>query len=648
MKSILTMSKREITRLRARFSGRSRLIVLAVVVLTIVSSYVIYHQDLVISKGLYNVGVSAEAPLIVDERFNVVELNPDDGYRYLHQGIVDLYLDGDRIISDVSERSQYAFGALQQYLEKQELLRVAGEYEIDRAFPLRIEICYLEVQEGNLGAKAETSLPSIPEPSEPIVLSPDIPSSRAEAPAIPAPASLPEPEASLIPEPTPLPRTEAPVTPASESHLETEPPAISLGAPPELSLLPAASPTDAAVRQQLADFATSRQLPEFKAEFLSENDIIVPSLMNPPIPLAQLIITFLYVVPVFFISLFFTSSFTEEKVSRKLIVLLSAPVTRLQVILGKMLPYLVYSIFIIVAITLVLGGNVLLGLAIFIPVMLFIFSIYLMVALTYRTFKDQTFFSVLALSVVTVYLVGPAMFTGVSDLSYISPLTLAVEMYRGESFGVAEYFLATTPLFLVFGQTMFIGTRVFNEEYLMGFRPLHTKVAEAIYLTMDQRHPSVSTLLLSMFLVPAVFMVELAAIVFVSNLTLPFTLGFLVVISVIIEEMAKSAGVVILLQNNVLKTWKDVLKLACLSALGFLVAEKLLLYLALSVTSESMFIQALFSSGLLLIPLALHVVSTSVVCLMTARLGTRFYPIAIIAGSTIHTLYNLNVMGTLL
>ena len=389
-------------------------------------------------------------------------------------------------------------------------------------------------------------------------------------------------------------------------------------------------------------------MPEFKAEFLSENDIIVPSLMNPPIPLAQLIITFLYVVPVFFISLFFTSSFTEEKVSRKLIVLLSAPVTRLQVILGKMLPYLVYSIFIIVAITLVLGGNVLLGLAIFIPVMLFIFSIYLMVALTYRTFKDQTFFSVLALSVVTVYLVGPAMFTGVSDLSYISPLTLAVEMYRGESFGVAEYFLATTPLFLVFGQTMFIGTRVFNEEYLMGFRPLHTKVAEAIYLTMDQRHPSVSTLLLSMFLVPAVFMVELAAIVFVSSLTLPFTLGFLVVISVIIEEVAKSAGVVILLQNNVLKTWKDVLKLACLSALGFLVAEKLLLYLALSVTSESMFVQALFSSGLLLIPLALHVASTSVVCLMTARLGIRFYPIGIIAGSIIHTIYNLNMVGTLL
>ena len=650
MKNILTMSKREITRLRARFSGKSRLIVLAVVALTVVSSYVIYHQDLVISKGLYNVGVPAEAFLIVDKRFNVVELERATGYSQLQQGTIDLYLDGEEIISNSSERSQYAAGALRHYLEKEELLRVADEYEVNQAFPLRIEIRYLEVPDGSLDTETGTSLPNIPEPPEPIELSPDIPSQaplpEAETPVAPAPSSSLETELPAALPRAPPPEAEAPVLPPLVSLPGIGLPATSPEALTETS--PAASATDAAVRQQLADFAASSQLPEFKAEFLSENDIIIPSLMNPPIPLAQVLITFFYVVPVFFISLFFTSSFTEEKVSRKLIVLLSAPVTRLQVILGKMLPYLVYSILVIIAVTLVLGGNVLLGLAIFIPVMLFIFSIYLMVALTYRTFKDQTFFSVLALSVITVYLVGPAMFTGVSDLSYISPLTLAVDMYRGDSFGASEYFLATTPLCLVFLLTMFVGTRVFNEEYLMGFRPLHAKVAEAIYLTMDRRHLNLSTLFLSMFLVPIVFMVELAAIVFVSNLTLPFMLGIMLVISVVIEEIAKSAAVVILLQNKVLRTWRDVLKLAFLSALGFLVAEKLLLFLALSVVSESMFIQALFSSGLLVIPLVLHAVSTAVVCLVTARLGTRFYPVAIIAGSIIHTLYNLNVMGTLL
>jgi hypothetical protein len=290
----------------------------------------------------------------------------------------------------------------------------------------------------------------------------------------------------------------------------------------------------------------------------------------------------------------------------------------------------------------------LLGLAIFTPVMLFIFSIYLMVALTYRTFKDQTFFSVLALSVVTVYLVGPAMFTGVNNLSYISPLTLAVEMYRGESFGASQYFLATTPLLLVFGQTMYIGTRVFNEEYLMGFRPLHAKVAEAIYQVIDRRHLNVSMLMLGMFLVPIVFMVELVSIAFVTNLPLPFMLGLMLIVAAVVEEVAKSAGVVILFRNRGVSRMRDVLRLAVFSALGFLVAEKLLLFMAMSVASDSMFVQALFSGGLLALPLVLHVISTSLVCLATARFGVRFYPLALVIGSAVHLAYNLSVMGAAL
>ena len=273
MRNILTMSKREITRLRARFSGRSRVIVLAIVALTIAGSYVIYHQELVISKDLYNVGVSASGPSIVDKRFNVVELDRETGYNWLQQGTIDLYLDGDEIVSSDSERSQYAAGALQQYLEKQELLRVADEYEIDRAFPLRIEISYLDTEDKNLSSGMETSLPSFPEPSEPLTLLPEVPES--------APPVL-----------------EVPASPAPASAFEIELPATSPRAPPE-PMPQADSATDAAVRQQLADFANSNQLPEFEAEFLSENDIIIPSLMTPPIPLAQLIITFLYDLTLF-------------------------------------------------------------------------------------------------------------------------------------------------------------------------------------------------------------------------------------------------------------------------------------------------------------------------------------------------------------
>lgn len=637
MKTILTVAKREITRLKSRFSGKSRAVVLGVLVLAIAGSFVLYHQDLVISKGLYTIGVGPNSPSIEDSRFIVREMDRDTGYRLLDNEEIDLYLDGTSIFSNHTERADYAVAALTKYLEKQDLLRIAGEYDIDDAFPLRIRVSYADTATNELiaAAVAAEAADEGPEATE----------------TVPAPAVTEEIPAATVPAESAI--TEAvPPEMAIESITAYVPPPGPTAEPTatEPAVQPATTaaaddPTDEAVLAQLEEFNGSGSLPEFKAEFVSENDIIIPSLMNPPIPLAQVIITFLYVVPVFFISLFFTSSFTEEKVSRKLIVLLSAPVTRLQVIIGKMLPYLVYSIIVIIGVTLALRGNVGLALAIFIPVMLFIFAIYLIVALTYRTFKDQTFFSVLALSVVTIYLVGPAMFTGVNDLSYISPLTLAVEMYRGESFEVSQYFMAATPLFLVFGSTMYAGTRVLNEEFLMGFRPLHRKVVEAIYMTLDRAHLNISMFLMNMAFVPVVFMVQMAAFAIVSNLPVSFMLALMLIVAVVVEEIAKSFAIFVLVQYNALHGWRNVLRLSAISALGFVFMEKLLLYVALSVVDDSVFMQALSGGGLLVLPMLLHIVSTSLVCIITARFGTKWYPLGLVAGSLVHLTYNLFVTG---
>lgn len=605
MRNILIISKREVLRLRARFSGRTGLVMLAVLVLTMAGSYIIYHQGVSVSKGLYTLGRSADAPPILDKRFNVVELDSTTGYALLSRGAIDVFLNGNAVHDRDDERSRNAAAALRQYLEKQELVRLAAGYEIDVAFPLRVQIIEMETKKDVAATGPGLSLSELLRPTRP-----------ADAP----------------------PGTPAPGEPRRQDTGGSATPPRQSGAGAE---------TDTAVREQLARLGEGNLLPQFKSEFVSSGSVVVPSLMKPPIPLSQVLIAFFYVVPMLFVSLFFTSSFTEEKVNRKLTVLLSAPVTGFQVIAGKMLPYIGYSIIVIVAITLMLGGSVPLGLGIFVPVALFIFSIYLMVAIMYRTFKDQTFFSVLALSAITIYLIGPAMFTGVNDLSYISPLTLAVQMYRDQPFDVTKYLLATAPLYLTFLQAMFVGTRVFKEEYLMGFRPLHTKVYEGLYLTIDKKRLSLSVFALSLSLVAPVFMAQLI-FVFTSNLLMPVTLWFLMAVSVILEEMAKSIGIVALLQNKDIKSLKDVARLSVASSLGFLLGEKLLLFVALFVLSESVFVNAIFGAGLTVVPLLLHVASTSVVTLIAARWGMKHYPAAIVAGSAIHALYNLYVLRAVL
>jgi len=361
--------------------------------------------------------------------------------------------------------------------------------------------------------------------------------------------------------------------------------------------------------------------------------------------MAQILLSFLYVIPIFMVGVFFISSFMEEKINRKLIVLLSAPLTPFQLITGKMLPYIVYSVIAILVITAVMGGDLLLSLAIFVPVSLLIFCALLMVALLYRTFKDQTFFSIMAAWVVIAYLVAPAMFTGVSDVSYFSPMTLAVLMYRGEDFSAGQYFLSTLPLYLLFAVIMFIGVRIFNEEYLMGFRPLHRKLADAVYLVMDKSHPGLSCFAVSLMLIPVVLMIEFASIVIGLNLSESAALGVIFVLAILSEEVAKSGSVAVMIQSGTVTSIRGVVRLSLFSAVGFAIGEKALLLLTLSVMEESSMIEAAFGSGLILLPMAMHFVTTSIVCLISARFGLKYYPLAIVAGAAVHTAYNLIVMS---
>ena len=526
MNNILTIAKREITRLRSRFRGGSRPVVALILAGSFLIAYLAFRQGAVRGRGLYRVGVSPDSPPIQDSRFDTVAVARSPADSMLEARLIDAYIDGDRVIYRDEEKSLYAVKALKLYLEVQELARIEAEHEMDMAFPLRVGVNYF---------------------------------------------------------------------------------------PP--------------------------------IDLTSDDEIVIPSLMSPPLPFAQVVTVSLYVLPVFFVSVFFTSGFINEKTDRRITVLLSAPVTPFQIIVGKILPYMGFALVCVVIMTLVLEGDLLLATAIFIPVILFIFSIYLMVPLVYRTFKDTTFISMLATTVIMSYLVFPAMFSGINDLSYISPLTLAIKMYSGQPFGPKEYLTSTTSMYLVFVLAMYVGSRILNEEYLMKFRPLYRKAADAIYLAINRKHIHVSVTLLSLFLIPIVYMVQLVTLAVALNLPIRYAIGVLLIMSVVIEEVAKSAGIAVLIENKDVRTAKGVAALSFLSALGFLVGEKLLLYVSVGIISDSMLSAAVFSAGKLWIPLVAHFTFTAIVCLLTRRFGVKRYPYAVLAASIVHVIYNLYVIG---
>ncbi len=374
---------------------------------------------------------------------------------------------------------------------------------------------------------------------------------------------------------------------------------------------------------------------------------IIPSLTPPPLPFQQVLVALIYLLPITFISIFFTSSFMDEKINRRLTILLSAPVTPFQIILGKMLPYVVFTMAAIAFIAVQTKANVLLTLAIFLPTALFIFAIYLMVPLFYRTFKDVTFIAMLVTTLTTAYVVFPAMFTDVTDLSFISPLTLAVKMYRGEAFGWREYLFPSLPMTAIFGFAMYAGTYLLNEEFLIGYKPISRKVGDAIYLLMSHSRLYLSVPLWSVLVIPSVYMTQIIILAFAADLPLGMTLGVTLFVSALVEETVKSVGIVMLMEHGKIKTNREVLWYAFLSVLGFFIGEKLLVLISLTVVLQASIANVLFGTGLLLfVPLIAHFVFTTIVTLLRAK--TRLsYAAALTIGATIHFLYNWYLMGGL-
>jgi ABC-type Na+ efflux pump permease subunit len=376
-------------------------------------------------------------------------------------------------------------------------------------------------------------------------------------------------------------------------------------------------------------------------------EVIIPSLTHPPLPFAQVLLAMIFILPITFISIFFTSSFMEEKINRRLTVLLSAPVTPFQIILGKMLPY---AIFALSAIALIAGftkANVPLCLAIFLPTTLFLFAIYLMVPLFYRTFKDTTFIAMLVTTLTTAYLVAPAMFTDVSDLAYISPLTLAVKMYRNESFGWREYLFPSLPMAAIFGLAMFAGTRLLNEEFLMGYKPITRKITDAIYLLMARARPYVSVPLWSLLVIPIVYMAQIIILAFASNLPFGMILTVTLMASALMEELAKSIGIVVLADHGRVKSVREILVLSFLSALGFFVGEKILVLVSINMVAQASISSVLFGQGLfLLAPLLAHFIFTSIVTLLKIK-AKLLYIAALMVGTMAHFLYNWYLLGGL-
>jgi ABC-type Na+ efflux pump permease subunit len=398
-----------------------------------------------------------------------------------------------------------------------------------------------------------------------------------------------------------------------------------------------------------------------------------PSDISPPFPFESLVLAFLYIVPMNFVIQAYGSSMLSERLNRRGELLLVTPASRGDIIGGKTLPYLLGAVGVATLITAALRfGNVApagshVAVLAVVPLVVLFLSATFCGAMFARSFKELTFVTVTITVTLTSYAFVPAIFTDVTPIALISPLTLVVMDLTGQPVGLSSFVFSTAPPLLT-GLVLFgLGAGLYREEDMFTQRPIPLKVLDALAGGISSRR---SALKMSVVLLPLVVVAELAAVAFLfvlDSVSLNVfgtnqSLGIVLVLAVIvvIEELAKSLHVYAGYEHaRYERTLRSALGVGALSGVGFFIGEKGLLIARLSDLESLPIGEAalqgatlpaglpLWVAGLLfLLPLALHTVTAAISSVGASR-GRRAYFGGLGLAIVVHFAYNFAVVSTL-
>ena len=380
-----------------------------------------------------------------------------------------------------------------------------------------------------------------------------------------------------------------------------------------------------------------------------------PSEIAPPFPFASLVLAFLFVVPMNFVVQSYGSTIMEERLERRGELLLVSPVSPAEIVVGKTLPYVAALLAVTVGIATVVGGGVL-SVAAVVPIAALFLAATFVGAMFARSFKELTFVTIAVSVSVTVYAFVPAIFTEITPIALISPLTLVVRDLQGTGVAPGEFLFSTGPILLSAVVLYALGTGVYREEDMFTQRPVHLKAMDALAARVRSAR---GVALWSALFIPFVFVAELLAVALLfavsSGVSDALVVPLLIAVVATVEEVAKSVHVFAGFESaRFARTGRVAVVVGVASGMGFFLGEKLTVVVQLvglpdltlgrAVAPEAATTDPLVALGLLLAPLALHTVTATISALGASR-GTTGYAVALPVAILVHWLYNLTVLG---
>ncbi len=357
----------------------------------------------------------------------------------------------------------------------------------------------------------------------------------------------------------------------------------------------------------------------FKERTQAKSGFLTPDELRPPSLLGKLIYAFSFVIPMYFVIQVYSSSAIEDKIKGRFELLFVAE-DEWKVITGKMLPYIVLSVILTIAIMIALGKN-LLGIVFLIPVILFLMALSTFTAMISRSYREMTFLTIIVSIFITTYLFIPAIFTAI-PMSRISPITLLLIFFEGGNISIKEYLISTLQFYLMSLTLIYLSL---NSLEIMHSQANPIEKIVEISTNVVNRYPTV--FLASILSIPFVFVIEFFTLSIIFAIKYAFAIVILLI--AVIEEFFKGLFIYSAFKNG-LNPYVSVF----LSALGFLIGEKIILF---------SFIPIKFLE-LIPIPLIAHLIA-SLIFVVAMRFG---FGKALLASSAFHALYDGVILWSLL
>jgi hypothetical protein len=270
-----------------------------------------------------------------------------------------------------------------------------------------------------------------------------------------------------------------------------------------------------------------------------------------------------------------------------------------------------------------------------------------------RSFKKLTCVTIAVSVFLTAYVFVPAIFSDITPIALISPLTLVVRHLRDVGFSAVEYLYSTGPFYLAALVLFAVGASVYREEDMFTQKSISSKALDAVATFVHSRK---SVAAVTMAMLSFVFVAELLVVAVVfplpGVLAFPVLLGSIAVVEEFAKSLASYAGFT---HDRFADTNLAAVGVGVASGIGFFLAEKAMLVVQLVGMGNLEYGRAAFGTvptdagpvvvvSLLLLPLGLHVV-TATISALGARRSRRAYLLALVIAVVVHLVYNALVIG---